>query len=217
MSQPQSSTFGLIEKLSLYSPLIVVTSVFLVSIFSSNIIKGIVYIVFIVIAATLRHAVINPNDKIAQQVEKQIGGFMKGGAVGDCNMGVNKYGDNSTLGLFILTFTAAYICTPMFMINEINFYIIIFFVFYAVCEFFVKSANRCFTEPYGNGLMSLFSNIVAGLLFGMVASSIIYTYQNNWSYTNIVSSNKEVCNMPSEQTFKCGVYKNGEMLASTTG
>jgi hypothetical protein len=28
-------------------------------------------------------------------------------------------------------------------------------------------------------------------------------------------SNKEVCSMPNKQTFKCSVYKNGELLGSS--
>ena len=215
MSQLQSNTFSLIEKLSLYSPLIIVTSVFLVALFTTDIAKGLAYIVFVVIATALRHTIMHPNDKITQQVGEQLGGFMKGGAVGNCNMGINKYGDNNTFSSFIITFTAAYICLPMFLLNEFNFNIVIFFVFYGVSDFFIKSANKCFVEQDNPVYVPLLSNIVSGLALGMLASSILYSYKNNWSFVNVVPSDKQVCSMPSEQTFKCGVYKNGEMLAST--
>jgi hypothetical protein len=32
---------------------------------------------------------------------------------------------------------------------------------------------------------------------------------------NEVSSTKEVCTVPKKQTFKCSVYKNGELVGST--
>jgi hypothetical protein len=33
-------------------------------------------------------------------------------------------------------------------------------------------------------------------------------------FFNEVQSNKDVCNMPSKQTFKCQVYKNGELIGN---
>ena len=37
----------------------------------------------------------------------------------------------------------------------------------------------------------------------------------NFLFINQVSSNKEICSMPSAQTFKCSVYKNGELISSS--
>ena len=82
-----------------------------------------------------------------------------------------------------------------------------------VTDFFIKSKNGCFKD----GVMPIFSNIVIGVALGAIISTIIYSYQNDWSYINLVSSDKKVCSMPSKQSFKCAVYKNGEILASTNG
>jgi hypothetical protein len=32
-------------------------------------------------------------------------------------------------------------------------------------------------------------------------------------FFNEVSSNKDICYQPSEQTFKCSLYKNGELIS----
>jgi hypothetical protein len=214
------NTFNFVQMFSLYSPLIIVICVFLVALFSSSPAKGIVYVVFSIIVTALRHSVMNSSNLPAIAKPPQSGGSkkrkpMKGGdgEGSRCNMGINAYGDNATLGMFMLAFTMFYICTPMFIINSINFYVIIFFIFYIVTDFFVKSKNGCLKD----GVMPIFSNLVVGVALGTIISTMIYSYQNDWSYINLVSSDKQVCNMPSKQSFKCAVYKNGQMLASTRG
>jgi hypothetical protein len=214
------NTFNFVQMFSLYSPLIIVICVFLVALFSSSPVKGIVYVVFSIIVTALRHSAMNSSNLPAIVKPLEGGGSkkrkpMKGGdgEGSRCNMGINAYGDNATLGMFMLAFTMFYICTPMFIINSINFYVIIFFIFYIVTDFFVKSKNGCLKD----GVMPIFSNIVFGVALGAIISTMIYSYQNDWSYINLVSSDKQVCNMPSKQSFKCAVYKNGEMLASTRG
>jgi len=213
------NTFNFIQMFSLYSPLIIVICVFLVALFSSNPVKGIVYVVFSIIVTALRHSAMTSSNLPAISKPPQVGGSkknkpMKGGEnPSKCNMGINAYGDNATLGMFMLAFTMFYICTPMFIINSINFYVIIFFIFYMVTDFFIKSKNGCFKD----GPMPVCSNVVFGVALGAIISTMIYSYQTDWSYINLVSSDKQVCNMPTKQSFKCAVYKNGEMLASTHG
>ena len=213
---------GVLEKLSLFSPLIVVTGVFMSAVFSSNLSKGLTYLMITTMAVLLRHTAMNPYNFVKSLTdgtvltEPQSGGRkrhykMLGGAIGECNMGIGKYGDDETLGLFILSFTMLYICTPMFIINSINWYILVLFIFYIVTDYYAKMTNKC----YEGKAVTIFANIVAGVTIGTIASLLIYTYQNDWSMINMTSSGKQVCSMNSEQTFKCGVYKNGELIAST--
>lgn len=215
---------GVLEKLSLYSPLIVVTGVFMSAVFSSNLSKGLTYLMITMMAVLLRHTVMNPYNFIKSLTEGSIvaekpmaGGRksktrnMTGGSIGDCDMGIGKYGDDSTLGLFILSFTMLYICTPMFIINSINWYILVLFIFYIVADYYAKMSNQC----YDGKAVTIFANVLAGVAIGAIASLLIYTYQNDWSMINVTSSGKQVCSVTAEQTFKCGVYKNGELIAST--
>jgi hypothetical protein len=217
---------GVLEKLSLYSPLIVVTGVFMSAVFSSNLSKGLTYLMITMMAVLLRHTAMNPYNFVKSLTEgtvltgpekPMVGGRksktrnMTGGGVKDCDMGIGKYGDDSTLGLFILSFTMLYICTPMFIINSINWYILVLFIFYIVADYYAKMSNQC----YEGKAVTIFANVLAGVAIGAIASLLIYTYQNDWSMINVTSSGKQVCSVNAEQTFKCGVYKNGELIAST--
>ena len=214
---------GVLEKLSLYSPLIVVTGVFMSAVFSSNLSKGLTYLMITIMAVLLRHTAMNPYNFVKSLTEgtvltgPQTGGRhrrmrnMIGGEIGNCDMGIGKYGDDSTLGLFILSFTMLYICTPMFIINSINWYILVLFIFYIVADYYAKMTNKC----YEGKAVTIFANVLAGVAIGSIASLLIYTYQNDWSMINVASSGKQVCSVTAEQTFKCGVYKNGELIAST--
>ena len=215
---------GLLEKLSLYSPLIVVTGVFMSAVFSSNLSKGLTYLMITMMVVLLRHTAMNPYNFVKSLTEgtvltekQMVGGRksrmrnMTGGDIGNCDMGIGKYGDDSTLGLFILSFTMLYICTPMFIINSINWFVLVLFIFYIVADYYAKMSNKC----YEGKAVTIFANVLAGVALGTIASLLIYTYQNDWSMINVTSSGKQVCSMASEQTFKCGVYKNGELIAST--
>jgi len=217
---------GLLEKLSLYSPLIVVTGVFMSAVFSSNLSKGLTYLMITMMVVLLRHTAMNPYNFVKSLTEgtvitgpekPMVGGRksrmrnMTGGDIGNCDMGIGKYGDDSTLGLFILSFTMFYICTPMFIINSINWFVLVLFIFYIVADYYAKMSNKC----YAGKAVTIFANVLAGVALGSIASLLIYTYQNDWSMINVTSSGKQVCSMAAEQTFKCGVYKNGELIAST--
>ena len=45
----------------------------------------------------------------------------------------------------------------------------------------------------------------------------MYSYgASKYLFFNEVSSDKEMCSMPTKQKFKCAVYKNGELIGNTT-
>jgi hypothetical protein len=208
----------LIENVSLYSPLIIVIGILLCSLFSANIAKGATFVVCAIIATSLRDTLLKMNNSPSITNPMAGGGkkhTMRGGSLGKCDMGIKIFGDDSTLGIYILMFSMSYICAPMFIIGHINFYVLIFFIFYIISDVFIRSTNGCFQGA--KQWTAMVTNGIGGAALGTVISTLIYSYQNNWSYVNITSSNKEVCSMPTKQTFKCGVYKNGELLASTGG
>ena len=37
---------------------------------------------------------------------------------------------------------------------------------------------------------------------------------SQYLFFNEISSNKEICSMPSKQTFKCSVFKNGGLIGN---
>jgi hypothetical protein len=64
--------------------------------------------------------------------------------------------------------------------------------------------------------VNLFGDFIGGGGLGAAIAAIIYSSPiSGYLFINQTSSDKEVCSMPSKQTFKCSVYKNGELVNST--
>jgi len=64
--------------------------------------------------------------------------------------------------------------------------------------------------------VSIIGNFFSGVLLGGGISALVYTSPiRNLLYVGEVNSDNEVCSMPSQQKFKCRVYKNGELVGST--
>ena len=60
---------------------------------------------------------------------------------------------------------------------------------------------------------TIFIDLLAGMSFGVLITSIMYATGNGkYMFFNETSSDKEICSMPKKQTFKCAVYKNGELV-----
>jgi hypothetical protein len=119
----------------------------------------------------------------------------------------SKYG-NGTFSVFVFGFMAAYIFTPMFINNSINFMVLIGLIFYCCVDIFVKMYYNCIQSK---------SELLINLLTGLVSSGLIVGCMymggsSKYLFFNETQSNKDVCSMPSKQTFKCQVYKNGELI-----
>jgi hypothetical protein len=68
-----------------------------------------------------------------------------------------------------------------------------------------------------SGLFGLLGDGIMGLILGGMISGLMFTFGGKkLLFINDVASGKEVCSMPSKQTFKCAVYKNGELVQSAT-
>ena len=61
----------------------------------------------------------------------------------------------------------------------------------------------------------LFLNILLGSASAAIIVMLMYTggSGNYLFYNETTSSNTQVCSMPSKQTFRCQVYKNGELVS----
>jgi len=119
----------------------------------------------------------------------------------------SKYG-NSTFSVFVFGFMAAYIFIPMFLNNSINFMVLVGSILYCCTDIFMKVSYGCIQNK---------TEVMINLLAGMVSSGVIVGCMylggsSKYLFFNETQSNKEVCSMPSEQTFKCQVYKNGELI-----
>ena len=205
--------------LSFYSPLILMISILLFSIFSSATYKGLFYIFCLFCASALRFA--------ALYVTKGDSIFATNTLNSDltissniCNTGVFFPTTNYTFSTFILVLSLTYFVMPMIVIskqnktNTINYMVILFFVSYICYDIGMKKFYGCI-DLSAQLLAEIFSALLIGIIFVM---TLISTGNTSILFINELTSNKEVCTRPSKQQFKCSLYKNGEIVgASITG
>jgi hypothetical protein len=112
------------------------------------------------------------------------------------------------LNSLLLTFTAAYLFWPMFKgETPPNAWMIIILLTFIIGNGITRTLKGC------NNVMDLIIGIMLGFACG-TGWFFLFWLTNNKKllYLDDLLSNKVVCNRPSKQTFKCAVYKNGELL-----
>jgi hypothetical protein len=64
-------------------------------------------------------------------------------------------------------------------------------------------------------MSDLFLNILLGLASSALIVTLMYTGgSGKYLFFNEVSSNKDICYQPKEQTFKCSVFKDGTLVGN---
>lgn len=121
---------------------------------------------------------------------------------------LTKYNNPSSSSVFI-AFTFAYLLLPMANNKHMNYPIIISLLLLFALDGTSRVANRC-TPVLG---------VILGGLFGFIMGGAWYlvfkiTGANELLYFNEMDSNAVRCDRPSKQTFKCSVYKNGQLVSS---
>jgi len=166
--------------------------------------KGFIYLGFLILFSFLRSQIIFWMKKI-DDVE-----YVSPNAI--CNMvQYSKYG-NAGFSIFVIAFTFFYICMPMFLNNDINYLVFGGLLTYLIADIAIRYSKKCLHSP-----IHIIFNIIAGGSLGVLVPYIFYALGGSkFMFFNEISSNKEVCSMPKKQTFKCAVYKNGELVGSTT-
>lgn len=204
------TTMSTMYSLAFYSPIIITIGIFMLSIFLGTIGKGLFYIFWLFIITALRILIMYIfRDKNAIMPEiPQI-----------CNTGSFLPNTNLTYSTYILSFTLFYLLTPMMLISSknkvdaINYFALIFFIFYIIFDIFVKKSLNCISSIFS---LKLFSDLLGGIILGVVISyGLMQSSLRNNLFINELMSNKQVCSMPSNQKFKCSVYKNGQLVSSS--
>jgi hypothetical protein len=185
----------LLAWVAIYSPIVLATSITSLSFVFQNF-KGMWYLVSLLIVAVCRnwtYALFGANPSSA---DKNI-----------CeNIQYSPYG-NSSFSAFVFAYTIMYISLPMFMYGAINFWIFIPLIVWFLSDVFIKIYKKCIVNLKDVFLNILLGLVIAGLLVGLVIP-------NKQLFFNEVSSNKEICYQPKEQTFKCQVYKDGTLVGN---
>jgi hypothetical protein len=196
--------YNIVILLTFYSPLIV--SIMILSMtFTSQNWKGIICLAFIIGSVLIR------------DFTMWITGLGKKTNVNENRTQIcdvtrfSIYGPNG-VSVFVLSFVLAYIAFPMFYNKDFNYLILGMLLVYLMMDIFVRYMQHCFDSP----MTDILINALSGITLGIVWPSLLYMGgSSKYLFFNEISSSKEVCSMPKKQQFKCSVYKNGELVAST--
>jgi hypothetical protein len=187
---------------SLISPFLLGFFIFMSSLFNLNI-KGIIYLGGILIAALI-------NAFLMGTIKEQLPDPTSI-ACGLVNTGPWRFfGTPSPSGVFI-SFTIAYLVLPLYYNDQMNYVLLISLLSLLFIDIIAKTYNGC-TSYVGAAL---------GCLVGFILGSAWYSLFKAAGYESLVyfnemNSNKVMCSRPSKQTFKCSVYKHGELISSNT-
>lgn len=111
--------------------------------------------------------------------------------------------------IMITIFSLTYLVIPMIETGSINPAVIAVMSILSLINIYSQYYNNC-TNPFG-----VILSIILGILCGFVWFIIFWTSnKKDLLFYNELLSNNVVCNKPSKQTFKCTVYKNGNIISS---
>jgi hypothetical protein len=193
---------NILQFFSFIAPTLLIFFLFLSSLFNQNL-KGLVYIAGILIASTINIIFMNI-----------VGSQVSDDASFSCNLfdipHVSQYNSPypSTL---IIAFTIAYLVLPMKYNKQMNYVVLIFLMCLLGVDMVTKVQNKCTTYP----------GTVLGALVGFLLGTIWYVLFYSLGYSSLLyfdelRSDNVQCSMPTKQTFKCSVYKNGQLISSNT-
>jgi hypothetical protein len=109
---------------------------------------------------------------------------------------------SGSFSLFIILFTLVYIITPMIISNSINIGIMFIYIVFVIIDIYSKR------EYYSTNIANTLTDAITSIISGIISVTILHTYFNNNEFVNMNS-----CSTPKQQSLKCSVYKNGELVS----
>tara|TARA_Y100000816_G_scaffold291606_1_gene283494 strand:+ start:4105 stop:4773 length:669 start_codon:yes stop_codon:yes gene_type:complete len=192
--------FNMVSFFGTFSPIILIILILSYSLFYQNV-KGLVYLGFLLGSTLVRSVILQ-----AMGSEKNKD-----------NCGPVRYTDygNPTFTTFVFAFTLLYLMIPMFQTGVINWFLLVFLIFYIVFDVCVKVMQGCLV--ISKQLSSIIGDFAGGaLLSGAIVMAMYSGGSRHYLFFADQTANGNVCSRPSKQSFKCAVYKNGELVTSTT-
>jgi len=184
------------------SPIFLTFCIFMVSLFTDGGIKGLVYLGGILIAALVNLFLLNT---FKVKIDGDMPMF--------CNLIEFPFNLNTyvvpAFNSLIISFTLAYLWMPMIYISSINYPLIIFIFALLGIDGISKKLNGC------NTVIGILTGTIVGFVLGVAYFIPFYHKSPELLYFNNEPSNNVVCSRPKKQSFKCSVYKNGELVANT--
>jgi hypothetical protein len=184
--------------LSFFSPIILATSITSLSFIFQNF-KGLIYLGFLIAACIVRNYVYMVSGSVPVINDRTI-----------CtSIQYSKYG-NPTFSAFVFAFTIMYLSLPMFSNGAPNFWVFVSLISYFIIDIFIKIYKNCVIK-----MSDLFLNVLLGLASSALIVTLMYVGgSGKYLFFNEVSSNKDICYQPTEQTFRCQVFKDGTLVGN---
>ena len=184
------------------TPLLVAFFMVMVSLMNENI-KGLVYLAGALMALTVNYPIqsaIGEEYKPPEEGALICSPFVMGA--------MQQYNSPASSSLF-LAFTFAYLFIPMYANSVYNYGIISAMLILMFSNAYSKIVSRCFDS----------SAAVLGTLVGFLLGTLWYvalkaSNADAFLYFGEMDSTAVRCSMPKEQTFKCSMYRNGELISS---
>jgi len=190
---------NIFQFISALIPLLLIFFMVMISIFNQDL-KGMIYLAGILITSVINVFLLN--------VIKNERDVDSGASCSLFNLpfNMNQYNVPS-LNSVLIAFTIAYLILPMKTTNQMNYVIIVALLSIFVIDAVSKIMNKCTT----------IAGVIIGLLTGLLFGSMWYILFHSAGFDSLlyfdeVVSNKTYCSRPKKQTFKCSVYKNGELI-----
>lgn len=199
-----SMGFPNIQFFSLLAPYALVSFFLFLSLFNLNI-KGIMYLIGLIFALLSSNilTIFLPNDVVNDK--------NKNARCEIFNYKILLHKPILPFGTIVYSYTLLYLLIPMIQNSMMNYAIIIALILMLGIDFIIQTHIECF-----NFQVAIMSIILTTIITIIWVGYILGTYMPGITYHTDYLSNKEVCLMPSQQKFKCNVYKNGELISSTT-
>ena len=117
--------------------------------------------------------------------------------------------NSPSVGSMIMGFTIIYLLLPMISHHQVNYAMIATMLFLFGLNASVNISKQC------NKIDGIFLGALSGILLGMCWYGAFHSAGlDTLLYYPEMQSNNVICKRPSKQTFKCSVYKNGEIVST---
>ena len=194
---------NLMQFFAAISPILLAFCLVMISIFNSDI-KGMVYLGGILIASLINLLILN---SLKIKSDKIIPPY--------CNLiefpfNLNEYISPAFNSMFI-AFTLAYLYMPMQYVSGINYPVLIFITSLLVLDAGTKISGGCTT--FGGVMLGSLVGFVLGLLWFIAFYS---TGHEDLLFFNAEPSNNVICSRPKKQTFRCKIFRNGEVIGEAS-
>jgi hypothetical protein len=191
---------NLLQFFSFISPTLLIFFMFMSSLFNQNL-KGIVYISGLLICSIINIIFMNLIGSGRDEEEAFSCSLFDIPMVSQFN--------SPYPSCMIIAFTIAYLALPMKYNKQMNYIVLAFLMSLLVVDILTKVQNKCTTYP--GSIMGALVGFIFGTLWYIIFHGLGF---DSLLYFDELRSDNVICSRPTKQTFKCSVYKNGELISS---